>query len=142
MAASQYINTHADLTKSKALPNGAATVATDGIQLHNEASGEFHVDCEIEIAAPVLTTAELPDAQTMIYDIYHDDASDFSGEVLLASAVITQTGAGGAGDAAETQIYKPHTATKRHIRVKATNSGAGNASAKSVTVTVKLPVKA
>lgn len=122
----------ADLSKTKALPDGAATIATDGLFLNTDDRSTFTKNVELQITAPVLTTAELPDTETMTYDVYHDDASDFSGEVLLAGSVVVQTGAGGAGDAAATGRVRLPTTVKPYIRVKATNSGAGDASGKSV----------
>lgn len=129
MTVSVFKLRHADLTKTKALPDGAATVTSNSIQLHS--GGDFLIDAEIEIESPALTTAELPDTETMIYDLYHDDDSAFGSEALLADNVLTQTGAGGAGAATQTVAYRPPTNVKKHVRFKATNSGAGDASGKS-----------
>lgn len=132
-----YAVRDASLEVTKALPNGAATIATGGIDLGHSANGDHLARCELEIQAPALATADLPDTETMIYDVYHDDASDFSSEALLYDNVITQTGAGGAGAAAITDSVPLPADVKRYIRVKATNSGAGDASDKSVTVGLK-----
>ena len=120
-----------ELIKAFALPNGAATTVSAGIDLQNSTIGEFEAGIEVEIEAPSLSTAQLPDTKTMIYDLYHDTASGFGSEVLLASAVVTQTGASGAGAAAATNKVRLPSNVKRYIRAKATNSGTGNASAAS-----------
>lgn len=125
------------LEVTKALPNGAATVATDGIDLKNSANGDFLANCELHIEAPALVVGDLANGETMTYDIYHDTASDFSSETLLADNVISQVGADGAGAAAAEARYRFPVDVKRYVRVKATNSGAGDASDKSVTASLK-----
>jgi len=116
------------LTKTTALPNGAATTTSAGIDLGIGAKGDCGGNFELMIEAPALATTPLPDTKTMTYDVYHDTASDFSGEVLLMGSVIVQTGAGGAGAAAATKSVRMPVDVNRYIRVKATNSGAGDAS--------------
>ena len=122
---------------TKALPNGAATVASDGIDLGHGTKGDFLAACELEIAAPALAVADLANGDTMTYDVYHDTASDFSSETLLMDNVITQTGAGGAGAAAQTVAVRLPVDVKRYVRVKATNSAAGDASDKSLTARLR-----
>lgn len=121
----------AELQVTKALPNGAATVNSDSIDLEHSANGVHVADCELLIEAPALATADLPDTKTMTYDVEHsDDDSSFED---LANGVLVQTGAGGAGAvAAEARVRLPST-VKRYIRVVATNDGAGDASDKSLT---------
>lgn len=116
-----------------ALPDGAAAVNCDGFDLDQTTSGDFLAQCEIEISAPALTTGELGDADTMTYAVYHDSASDFGSEALLADKIIVQTGAGGAGAAAATARFRLPTDVSRYVRIKATNSAAGDASGKSMT---------
>lgn len=119
---------------TRALPNGAQTVASTGIDLGHGTLGDFLANCELQIEAPAVSTTELPDGQTFTYDLFHDTASDFSGEVLLADNVVTQTGAGAAGAAAQTVQYRPAVDVKRYVRLKITGSAtAGNASGKNAT---------
>lgn len=125
------------LKVTKALPNGAATVASDGFDLGHGTKGDFLADCELEIAAPALAVADLANGDTMTYDVYHDTAADFSSETLLFDNVITQTGAGGAGAAAQTVSRRLPVDVKRYVRVKATNSAAGDASDKSLTARIR-----
>lgn len=121
------------VTVTKALPNGAATVVTDGIDLGHGSKGDFLARCELQIEAPALVVGDLANGDTMIYDVYHDTAADFGSEALLLDNVITQTGAGGAGAAAQTKQVRFPVDVNRYVRVKATNSGAGDASDKSLT---------
>lgn len=124
------------LTVTKALPNGAGSVTTDGIYLGNSPSGDFLANCELEITAPALTTAQLPDTNTMTYTIEHDTDSAFGTVATLQSGVLVQTGAGGAGAAAATARFRLPLGVKPNIRVKVTKTGTGNAS--TVSTTVKL----
>lgn len=123
---------------TKALPNGAADIYTDGIDLGGSAQAQFaggHA-CELLIEAPALATADLGDAATMKYEVQHDTDSAFGTAKSLYGVVLTQTGAGGAGAAAASKRVALPTDVKRYVRVKATNSAAGDASDKSVTVSL------
>jgi len=121
---------------SKALPASAGTVYTDGIDLaHANALDDFGARCELLISAPALGATPLPDDETMIYVVQHDDAADFSGAVNLYGTVLTQTGAGGAGAAAATKRVALPGDVKRYVRVAATGSTSiGDCSGSSVTV--------
>lgn len=121
------------LEVTKALPNGAAAVNSAGIDLGVAASDLLLAECELVIEAPALATADLPDAQTMTYKVQHDTDSAFGTAVDLFPSAIVQTGAGGAGAAAATKRLRLPSDVKRYIRVVATNSGAGDASDKSLT---------
>lgn len=122
------------LKVTKPLPNGAATIYTDGIDLGLSARSQFaggpHVELYIE--APALAFADLGDAATMQYTVQHDTDPAFGSVVDLYGVVLTQTGAGGAGAAAATKRVALPTDVKRYLRIKAVNSAAGDASDKSV----------
>jgi hypothetical protein len=123
----------AALQVTKALPADASTIYTAGLDLEHDATGVFVADCELLIESPALAVADLANGETMTYKVQHADESDFSDAEDLADAVLVQTGADGAGAAAaETRFHFPST-VKRHVRVGATNSGAGDASDKSLT---------
>lgn len=120
------------LSVSKALPNGAATIATDGIDLGLSAKSDNREPVELLIEAPALAVGAMADAKTMKYEVFHDTDSAFGSEVSLYGIVLTQTGAGGAGCAAATKRVALPTDVKRYVRVKATGSAAGDASGSSV----------
>ena len=126
----------AQLQVTKALPNGAATASTDGIDLGITSNSDFQAAVELKIEAPALDSTALPNTKTMKYSVYHDSASDFSGEALLAGDVVVQTGAGGTGDDAATGRLPLPTNVSRYIRVKAVGSASGDASGSSVTVSL------
>lgn len=127
----------ANLIETKALPNGAATIYTDGIDLGLvSARGARLADCELLIEAPALVVGDLGDAATMKYDVQHDSTSDFGSVATIATTVLTQTGAGGVGAAAASVRYRFPTHTLRYVRVAATNSAAGDASDKDVTASL------
>lgn len=126
------------LKVTKALPNGAASTTSDGIDLGHGTRGDFVAPCELKISAPALGVTPLPDAKTMIFIVEHDDASNFSGVATLLDRVIIQTGAGGAGAAAATKTVRLPVDTKRYVRVKATGSASGDASGSSFTAELLL----
>jgi|CXWL01.1.fsa_nt_gi hypothetical protein len=120
---------------TRAMPNANVTVASTGFDLGVSSRANFLATVQLEIAVPAVTTGELPNAQTFTCDVYHDTASDFSGETLLMASVVVQTGAGGAGAAAQTLQARFPDGVKRYVRVKITGSAtAGNASAKNATL--------
>jgi hypothetical protein len=121
---------------SKALPSGASAITTDSIDLEKGSAGDFVAPCELLIEAPAVTTAMLGDAATIKYDVIHSDNADLSSPVTLAATVLTQTGAGGAGAAAASCRFRPPTNVKRYVGAKATKSAAGDASTKSVVVSL------
>lgn len=121
----------AELTKSFALPNGAATTNSAGIDLANSTKGDFVADGELVVNAPACTTGQLGDTQTLTYSVRHDDAADFSTDAELMPAVIVQTGAGGAGAAAAEKRLRLPTNVKRYVRVRCVKTGASNASTAS-----------
>ena len=124
-----------DLKETKALPNGAAAVYCDGIDLGAISSnGALLAGVEMLITAPALATADLGDGATMKYDVQCDSDSAFGSARTLGLAVITQTGADSAGAAAATARFRLPTNCERYVRVAATNSAAGDASDKSMTV--------
>jgi hypothetical protein len=118
--------------KTFALPNGAAVTQGAGIDTMNSTRGDFSNPHELVVDAPALTTGELGDGQTIVYTVEHDTASGF-GTVATLYTLGTQTGAGGAGSAAAQYKVKLPTNVKRYVRVKATKTGASNASTKSAT---------
>lgn len=126
----------AQLKKTTALPNGAASVTSAALDLGTSSTSEFLAPCELLIEAPALVVGDLANGETMKYDVIHSDNSDLSSPVTLAKEVLVQTGAGGAGAAAAECRYRPATNVKRYIGVKATNSGAGDASDKSMTMSL------
>jgi hypothetical protein len=120
------------LSVSQALPNGAATTLSEGIDL---GGGARLTECELRIEAPALTTAELANAATVTYTLEFDDDPAF-GTAVAAGTPLVQTGAGGVGAAAANARYRPPTLSKRYVRLKAVNSGVGDASGKSATLRV------
>lgn len=127
---------HADneLTETRALPNGAAAVTGAAIDVGNSANGDFKADCEAKISAPALVVGDLANTETMVYDLITSDASDLGTPTTLVAGAITQTGAGGAGAAAATWQGKLPNDVLRYIGIRATNSGAGDASDKIATL--------
>jgi len=129
-----YARKDATLVKTKALPNGAATIKTDGIDLGAlSQNGARLAEIEFEISAPALATADLPDTKTIKYSVETDDDSAFGSATVVMTDVLVQTGAGGAGAGAATKRFRLPTDSERYVRISAVNSGTGDASDKSVT---------
>ncbi len=118
---------------TKALPNGAATISTDGLDLGHGDKGDFLANAEYVIESPALTTGELPDGQTLTYSIEHDTDPAFGTVAVLQASVAVITGAGGAGAAAANFAVRLPVDVKRYVRTKCVKTGAANASTKSVT---------
>lgn len=125
----------AQLSKSTALPTGASSVTqASGLDINQTTNGDFLVPtCELLISAPAVTTGMLADAATIKYDVVTSANSDLSSPTIIAATVLTQTGAGGAGAAAASVRFALPSDVKRYVGVKATKSGAGDASSVSVT---------
>lgn len=123
------------VTQSKALPSsGGTSTSTDGIDVGNSSVGDFVAGCELLITAPALATGELPDGETITYKVEHDTDSAFGTVETLYDTVLVQTGAGGAGAAADTVRVRLPSDVKTHVRVTATSSAtAGDCSGESVT---------
>jgi hypothetical protein len=126
------------LKVTKALPNGATNVTSDAIDLGHGSRGDFLALAEVKISAPALVVGDLANSETMKYDLIHSDNSDLSSPSTLITSAITQTGAASAGAVAATFTGRLSLDVKRYIGVKATNSGAGDASDKSVTLELLL----
>ncbi|WP_373649019.1 hypothetical protein [Schlesneria sp. DSM 10557] len=128
------------LTKSIAMPTGASAVTTPGIPLDQTANGDFVAFCELEFTAPALTTGMLGDAATVIYAIVTGASVDANGVIqsptVIANAVLTQTGAGGAGAATSKKRFRLPTDVVGYVGVRATKSASGDAS--SVSLVAKL----
>ena len=124
------------LKVTKALPNGAATVYSDGIDLGHGTKGDFLTNAEVKISAPALTTTQQPNAKTLTYTIQHDDAAGFGTVADLYPGVLVQTGAGGVGAAAAEFAARLPVDVKRYVRVKAVGSATGDASGASLTFEV------
>lgn len=123
----------AGLSVSKALPNGAAAVQSDGLDLRINSSGQFLAECELLLSAPALTNTQLGSAATIKYDVQCAPDAAFSGVRTIAKEVLVQTG-DGTGAAAAAKRFRLPTDVDRYVRVQATNSAAGNASGASFTV--------
>ena len=124
------------LTRTIAMPTGASAVTTAGIDLEQNVTGDFAANAELLFTAPALTTAMLADAATVIYAIVTGATVDGSGVIqsptVVANAVLTQTGAGGAGAATASRRFKFPTDVQRYVGVRATKSASGDASSVSL----------
>lgn len=136
-AVTTYQWTDGQLSVTRALPSGASAVTSNAIDTGEGATGTFVVPCELQIDVPAVTTAMLADAATIKYDIVTSAASDLSNPVTIAKEVIVQTGAGGAGAAAQTARFALPSNVLRYVGVKATKSATGDASTVSLTVALK-----
>lgn len=129
----------ASLKVTKALPNGAANVTSSFIDLGNSVNGDFVADeAELLIELPAQVTGVLGDGTTIICDVLTSPNADGSGPTTVAKAVLTQTGAAGAGSAAVSARFRPTSDTQRYIGVKATKSAAGDASGTNMTVSIRV----
>lgn len=126
------------LNTALALPNGAATTTSAGIDLGNSSHGDFPGGVQFTLTVPAVTTSMLPDAGTITYDIWHSPNSDLSSSTKLISALIVQTGASSAGAATASADFRVPTTVSRYLFYKAVKSGTGNASTVSATLNVSV----
>jgi hypothetical protein len=119
------------LTVTRALPNGAAAVTSTALDTETVASGRQLADFELLIEAPAMNTTQMPNAKTMTYAIVTSTAENLSNPVVIADAVLVQTGAAGAGCAAATARFRLPTNAARYIGVRATGSASGDATTAS-----------
>lgn len=131
----QFNRKDASLSVTKALPNGAATVNSDGIAI---GAGLLGVDHEFELLAPVLTTARLGDAQTMTYSIQTASDAAFTSPTTIYPSLIVQTGAGAAGAAAASRRFSLSSDQTGYVRAVAVKSGSGDASGASLELNLHL----
>ena len=110
-----------------ALPNGAATTVSDPIDLAGV--DPVLAPFELEAVSPLVDTADLPDAQTLTYDLEHADTSGGTYSVACGAFLVV-TGAGGVGAAATTGRVRVASTSKQFVRLSVTKSGAGDASDK------------
>jgi len=121
--------------ESIALPAAAGSVESTALDFNAKTALAYSAEnYHIEIVAPVLTTTELPDAETTTYMLEEsDDNSTFS--ELYGAGKLVQTGAASAGAAAATVKVALPPDHKQYVRVKATGSTTiGDQSGKSVTI--------
>ncbi|MBM4087342.1 MAG: hypothetical protein FJ272_21330 [Planctomycetes bacterium] len=121
----------ATLIVTRALPNGSATVNSTSIDAKRTASGVFLADVEVDIQAPAVTTGMLADGSTIIYSL--QDSADNSSFAAIQTALITQTGAAGAGAAATSARTKLPSTVRRYIRLSIVKNVAGDATSVSAT---------
>lgn len=120
------------LIQTKALPNGATSTVTDGFDLES-ASGEFLADVELELSVPALTATEVADTQTITYTVEMSTTSGFDVATAIGTlAAVT----GSTGVAATVKRFRLPSTVQRYVRVKATKTGASNASTASMTVSL------
>jgi hypothetical protein len=125
------------LKQTKTLPATATTATTSAIDLGHGTNGQNLADHEFVLEAPALTTGELGDTNTIIYDVITSASSDLSSPTTVIDNIITQTGAGGAGAAAVTKRFRLPSDCQRYVGVVATASAADDASAKSMVLSLK-----
>lgn len=114
----------AGFTQTLALGTSDATVVTTGFDLGAlSARGARLADVELKLDAPALNTTQLPDADTCTYSVETDDDVAFGSAKILTSALLLQTGAGGAGAAAASARFRLPSDCERYVRVKAILAG-------------------
>ncbi len=112
-----------DADDTATLPAAAGSTFSAGIDM-NPSGAPFGLRgmC-LWAGAPALTTTQLPNGQTMVYDLQVATDAAFTTPVTQAAAVIAQTGAGGVGSAGATgKAEIAPQSSYRFARLKATGS--------------------
>lgn len=126
----------AELSVTDNMPGATASADLGDFDIGNSERGDFVAGCEILVESPALTTAELPNTETITVDVTASGDAAFATERVIANDVPLQLGAGGAGAAAGKARVRLPTDCPRYVRVALTNSGAGNPSAKEATASL------
>ena len=120
----------ANLQITTPLPNGAATVVSASIDTgKSTTAGKQLAEFEFALTAPALTTGQLPDGQTITYDILGSANADLSSPIVLSAGAIVQTGAAGAGAATAVRRHRLSTVAPRYTGHRIVKTGAADASA-------------
>lgn len=129
----------AELKITRALPASSTAVVSGAIDTGKSTDlGKQLAAVEYLLTAPALTVAQLPNDKVQIYDVIMSDNADLSTPTTLYPAVITQTGAGGAGDDAATHRFKLPTTALRYIGIRVTPSDSGTGDASGANATLEL----
>lgn len=121
---------------SAALPNGAATSYSAGIKV-SEPGYPVIDPFELIISCPLLNVTQQPNSKTMIYSLQMDDDSAFGSPTTIPGyeQIAIQTGAGGAGAAAQANIrVRLPTNCEAYVRLKMVGSASGDSSTASATI--------
>jgi len=133
------------LNQTVALPAAASSsVVSPSIDLGIGPHGELPLGfVEFEIDAPAVTTAMLPNGDTITYDVIVSATSNMASPVAVYPAILTQTGAGGVGAPAAAKKFKlpdvlnDYLASARYLALRAnTGVGTGNCSTVNATLAV------
>ena len=124
----------ANLEQTIALPESNETVVSSSIRVKKSTTEKLTAPCEVRVDMPALTVDQLSDAATMVAIV--EESDDDSTFTTLATAS-TQTGAGGAGADAVSDIRVGlPTDVKQYIRLSITADTDLDASAVSGTIAV------
>lgn len=115
---------------STALPAAAAT-ATPATALDlGPQGGRNQPHLKLQISVPA--TPSLVDAKTITFEVFDCATSGGTYVAVEGYGAMVQTGAGGAGDAADSWLLRLHDHVRQYVKVKATvQSGGGDNTAVS-----------
>lgn len=123
------------LKVTRALKSGAGAVFSDAIDLGHTTNGGLHAPVEFKLSAPALTTGQCTNGSTVTYHVLAKSSSTLSsGATTVQSSILTQTGAGGAGAAANTANFRLPAGVARYLGIAVVNSATDDASAASATL--------
>jgi hypothetical protein len=132
----------AALKFSRALPASTSAVTSSGAGIIDTEVTTAQGTCPIKellLTYPALTTGQLPDTKVMVYKLIQSANADLSSPSdVYGTAIITQTGAGGAGAAGGTKRIKPPSDSLRYLGLVITPSGSGTGDASGATATLEV----
>jgi hypothetical protein len=127
----------ANLIVSGNLPTATATTTSSAaIDLGMGPFDQFAAErVNFTLSVPALAVGHLPDGDTVTYTIWSSPNANLSSPVEYIPAALVQTGAAGAGAAANTFTFAVPSTINRYLFAKAT-TGAGAAAAASTPFTL------
>ncbi|MFV0446644.1 MAG: hypothetical protein ACK5Q5_23990 [Planctomycetaceae bacterium] len=120
----------ASLRRTCGLPALAGTTYSNPVDLQLSPRGLL-VPFRVELSVPALTVEELADGETMTYELEFSQSVFFTAAESFAKVIVQEGGAGG-GAPEHVHSFELKAMPYRWMRLKVTNSGAGDASAKTV----------
>ena len=121
-----------------ALPAGASTTV-NGASIDLSTNTAFHATVELELvsSSSTLSTSALPDTRTLTYTLQEStDDTTFTDVYVLSEALMT--GAGGAGDTANTARFRLPSDISQYIRVECVSGvSVGDCSGSTMALTMR-----
>ena len=128
----------AGLQASISLPVGATPVVSNALDIGPVSSfGSYapSINGEFLLEAPALTVAQLPNGESVAYDVVTSVNPDLSSPVIVSGSAVVQLGAGGVGAVGNSVRVRPTSDVLRYFGFQARGTSGVAASGVKATLT-------